>query len=181
MFCMNDNVPLIASFKSNITCAYNASCMKIARLQCPCDGCKVALCYQHLSEVDKEAQRTGQKMYVEVDDTNVSDMTDVTNHDLDIDGIENDATSILDADDNSLYNHESVSCEDHDLHSDLSVHSEISKLDSWGIGGRTNGGRGGINPNIQCSNTRDSFDYGNDAYSDLSVHSQRSELDTGGI
>ena len=61
---MNDNVPLIASYESNVTCAYDVSCMKIARLQCPCDGCKVALCYAHLSDIDKEAQRTGQKMLV---------------------------------------------------------------------------------------------------------------------
>ena len=56
-----------------------------------------------------------------------------------------------------------MSCEDHDLHSDLSIHSERSESVSQGIPSGNDGGCDGIDQNIQHSNTTDSFDYGDDA------------------
>ena len=49
LFCKNDNVPLIASFERSVTCSCEASCTKTAKLQCPCDGCKVGVCCAHLT------------------------------------------------------------------------------------------------------------------------------------
>ena len=178
LFCKDDNVPLIASFERNVTCSCEASCTKIAKLQCPCDGCKVAVCYAHLGRLNKEVQRTGQKMYVEVDGADVSVMDDVMNHDLQSDEIEDVAGSIQDGDDDShgYDDIDNMSCDSfvddgslssghQDLHSDVSVHSKESESNTRGILSGDDGGCDGIEQNIEPSYMTGAIDYVDDASS----------------
>lgn len=184
LFCKNDNVPLIASFERSVTCSCEASCTKTAKLQCPCDGCKVGVCCAHLTTLDKEARRTGRKIYVEVADTHVSVIDDVinddvpfvddvTNDDLESDDIESEVESVQDGDDDScgyddhdIMSRDSVvDHEDEDMHSDISVRSKESQLNISGVPSGDDAGCIGMEQNIESSYIMGAIDYIDDASS----------------
>jgi hypothetical protein len=180
LFCKDHNVPLIASFEKDVTCSCEASCTKIAKLQCPCNQCKVGVCYAHLTTLNKEAQTNGRKMYVKVDDADVSVVDDVINHDSHSDEIESVVGSIQDDDDDSRGSddHDNVSCDpvvdygDEDSDSDVSIHSKESEANSkesqantCGISSGNIAERDGIEQNIEPSYMTQAIDYVDDASS----------------